>query len=378
MVKDRNTPLTPSRFLTALTLVLLCTSGLNLQAQGVRKYSNDFLSIGVGARALAMSGSVVSSVSGVEAAYWNPAGLTGITSDFEVAGMHAEYFAGLASYDYAAIAMPLSDKNRFLGLSMVRFGVDDIPNTLFLFEPDGSINYDNITAFSVADYGFFLTYAQKLKVEGLSLGGSVKVIYRNAGNFATAWGFGVDLGLQYQKNNLRLGVQARDLTSTFNAWSFNFTPEEAQVLEQTGNVVPESSYELTAPRVVLGVAYDWDFAKDFGLLAEANFDLTTDGRRNVLVRSDAVSLDPHVGLEFDYDDFIFLRAGVGNIQQAVPDDATEEAWVMQPNMGLGLKIKFIHLDYAYTNIGNRDQLLYSNVFSLKLDLNRKAKGDSAN
>ena len=378
MLKDRNTPQTPSCFLTAILLVLLCTSGLNLQAQGVRKYSNDFLSIGVGARALAMSGSVASSVSGVEAAYWNPAGLTGITSDFEVAGMHAEYFAGLASYDYAAIAMPLSDKNRFLGISMVRFGVDDIPNTLFLFEPDGSINYDNITAFSVADYGFFLTYAQKLKIEGLSLGGSVKVIYRNAGNFATAWGFGVDLGLQYQKNNFRLGVQARDLTSTFNAWSFDFTPEEAQVLEQTGNVIPESSYELTAPRVILGVGYNWDFAKDFGLFAEANFDLTMDGKRNVLVRSDAVSLDPHLGIEFDYDDFIFLRAGMGNIQQAVPDDDTEEAWVMQPNMGLGLKIKFIHLDYAYTNIGNRDQLLYSNIFSLKLDLNRKAKGDREN
>ena len=68
------------------------------------KYSNEFLNIGVGARALAMSRAQVATVDDVTAGYWNPAGLAAIKSDLQVAGQHAEYFAGIAKYDYVALA----------------------------------------------------------------------------------------------------------------------------------------------------------------------------------------------------------------------------------------------------------------------------------
>ena len=42
------------------------------------KYSNEFLSIGVGASAFGMSNAVVAGVDDVTAGYWNPAGLNGI------------------------------------------------------------------------------------------------------------------------------------------------------------------------------------------------------------------------------------------------------------------------------------------------------------
>ena len=356
-----------NRLLFSLVFIGLALSG---QAQ-VRKYSNEFLSIGVGARSLAMSGSTVAVIGDVTSGYWNPAGLAGISSDVQVGLMHSEYFAGIAKYDYGAVAIPVKGGDRHLGISMIRFGVDDIPNTLFLFEPDGSINYDNITSFSVADYAFLLSYAQKLKVEGLRVGGSAKIIYRNAGSFANAWGFGIDLGAQYSRKGWRLGLMARDITTTFNAWSFSFNEEEKQVLQSTDNVIPESSYEITAPRIILGIGYDWDISEKFGLLTEADFDLTTDGRRNTLVSADPVSIDPHMGLELDYSDFIFLRAGIGNIQKATSDENLEQRYVVQPNLGLGIRFKGIQLDYAYTNLGNRDQLLYSNIFSLMLDINKK-------
>ena len=79
--------------------------------------------------------------------------------------MHASYFSNIAKYDYASVAIPVNDNKRTLGLSILRFAVDDIPNTLFLVEPDGSINYNNIQTFSSADYAFLFSFAQKIKDE---------------------------------------------------------------------------------------------------------------------------------------------------------------------------------------------------------------------
>ena len=57
----------------------------------------------------------------------------------------------------------MANNKRTIGISALRFAVDDIMNTLFLVEPDGSINYNNIQAFSSADYAFIFSFAQKLK-----------------------------------------------------------------------------------------------------------------------------------------------------------------------------------------------------------------------
>ncbi len=105
-------------------------------------------------------------------------------------------------------------------------------------------------------------------------------------------------------------------------------------------------------------------------------DITSDGRRNVLISADPVSIDPHIGIEADYKEFIFLRGGVGNVQRYIPDDLYEEAWTLQPNIGLGLVIGPVHLDYAYTNIGKQSEVLYSHVFSLMFDINKSVKPET--
>lgn len=99
------------------------------------KYSNEFLQIGVGARSLGMSLAQVASVNDVTAGYWNPAGLTGMKGRMQVAAMHSEYFAGIAKYDYAALSKRI-DTASAIGLSVMRFGVDDIPNTTELIDAE--------------------------------------------------------------------------------------------------------------------------------------------------------------------------------------------------------------------------------------------------
>ena len=340
------------------------------------KYSNEFLTIGVGARAQAMGNSVIANVNDVTAGYWNPAGLVEIEAPFQVSAMHSELFAGIAKYDYIGIAKPLNrDKKSTIGVSLIRLGIDNIPNTLNLVGPDGSINYDNITEFSAADYGFFLSYGRELK-EGLNLGGSVKVIRRVIGTFGNAWGFGIDLGLKYKVKNFKFALVGRDITSTFNAWSFNSTEQQRAVFIQTDNDILESSVEITRPRFILGAAWDKPIGSKFNLVIEGNFDFTTDGQRNVLVSSESLNIDPHAGFELGFKNFIFLRGGVINFQQVKFNAGDDQTYLsVQPNFGLGLKLGSLTIDYAYTNIGSVSEVLFSNVFSLKLDFKYKKSGE---
>src|SRR6476661_7061708 len=167
-----------------LVIVSLLLSVVRSDAQ-FRKYSNEFLNIGAGARGLAMGGAQVASVKDGTAGYWNPAGLTGVEDVPSLNFMHANYFSNIAKYDYISGAIPVSDNKRTLGLSILRFAVDDIPNTLFLVEPDGSINYNNITTFSSADYAFLFSFAQKIRDDDdlkMSFGANAKVIYRKVGH----------------------------------------------------------------------------------------------------------------------------------------------------------------------------------------------------
>jgi len=334
------------------------------------KYSNEFLSIGVGARSLGMANSTIAHVNDVTSGYWNPAGLTLMQTDFDAALMHAEYFAGIAKYDYLGGAMAL-DTNSYLGATIIRFGVDDIPNTTDLIDKDGNIDYGRISRFSAADYAFLLSYARKTNIPNLSYGANVKVIYRNIGKFAHAWGFGLDLGFQYQYKKWKFGALARDITSTFNAWSFNEDELIVEVQDSVFNFAPDNSLEITLPRLILGASRDFKIYNKFMLLAEIDLDFTFDGQRHVLIEGDPVSIDPHAGIEIHYNNLAFIRFGVGNFQRI--KDFTGTNMTFQPHLGIGIQFKGISIDYALTDIGDQSIALYSNVFSVRYSFDRKSE-----
>jgi hypothetical protein len=360
--------------LTVLSMSMLFFQYGNAQ---FRKYSNEFLNIGAGARGLAMGSAQVASVNDGTSGYWNPAGLVNVKEQPQLSLMHAEYFAGIGKYDYASLAIPLKDKKRVLGLSLLRFAVDDIPNTIFLIEPDGTINFSNISSFSSADYAFLLSFAQEVKLKKnkkINGGLNAKVIHRKAGDFTTAWGFGFDAGIQVQAEKWKLGIVARDVTTTFNAWSFNLTEKMREVFYVTKNDIPVKSTELTAPRLILGGAYNFKLNKNINLLAELNMDMTFDGRRNTVLASDVLSLDPKLGLEASWKDVFFVRGGINNFQEALDDNDstnTKKVWIYQPSVGAGFKISNVQIDYAFTNLANQSNPLYTHVFSLKVDLKKK-------
>lgn len=361
-------------------LLLLMTILPRLGYAQFRKYSNEFLNIGAGARGLAMGGAQVASVSDATSGYWNPAGLTEVNRIPQASLMHAEYFAGIGKYDFGSVAVPIGDpesSKRTLGLSLLRFAVDDIPNTLFLVEPDGTINYNNITSFSSADYAVLISYGQVIfedEESTFSFGTNAKIVHRSVGRFAKAWGFGLDAGLQYRTRNLSLGVMAKDITTTFNAWRFNFSEREKEALYLTNNDIPVKSTELTAPRLVLGASYKANISESFSFMTELNLDLTFDGRRNVLLSSSVLNVDPRVGVEMGFMNLLFGRIGIYNFQRGLKDGDTtnlKKVWIYQPGAGVGFKLKNVEIDYAFTNLANQSNPLYTHIFSLKFGLGRK-------
>lgn len=335
------------------------------------KYSNEFLSIGVGARALGMSNAFVALADDATAGYWNPAGLTRLNTSLQLSLMHTQYFAGIARYDYGSLAFR-SSGNHYFGVSLIRFGIDDIPDTSELIDAEGNINYDRIRSFSASDNAFLVSYARRLPAnENLRLGINAKIIRRTAGNFAGAWGFGLDAGLQYQHNAFTFAAMARDITSTFNAWNYQLDDRMREIFTLTGNEIPQNSLEVTLPRLILAAARHVSITQDLNLLASLDLIITSDGKRNVLLRGDPFSLEPNLGLELGFRNMIFLRAGAGNIQQYSKNN-NQKKYSLQTNMGLGVVLgERLSIDYALTDVGDNSVALYSNVFSLKLNIQRR-------
>lgn len=343
------------------------------------EYSNEFLNIGAGARGLAMASAQVASVNDATAGYWNPAALANMRSEPQLSLMHAEYYAGVGKYDFASLALPLKDNKRTLGLTLLRFAVDDIPNTIFLVQPDGTVNFSNITTFSSADYAFLVSLAQQSKTWGdktINFGVNAKIIHRTAGSIATAWGFGFDAAAQILGDRWKVGIVARDVTTTFNAWSYNIDEAMREVFYETQNEIPGKNIELTAPQLMLGGSYNFKLSRKLSLLAEADLDVTFDGRRNTVISTKPVSIDPRLGLELSLKDVFFVRAGVNNFQRVLDDRDTlnqRKIWIYQPGVGAGFKVGDVQIDYAFVNLANQSYPLYTHVFSLKADLWRKGQ-----
>jgi hypothetical protein len=356
--------------------LLLAVYGLEAQTEA-RKYSNEFLKIGIGARAFGMGNAQAGVVDDVTAGYWNPAALAqeGMHIYPEVALMHSAYFANIATYNYAGFTMPVdSTGRRRFGVTLIRIGVDDIQNTLDLIDQNGNIDYDRITSFSASDFAALFSYAWRPSfLKGLSFGTNIKVIYRGVGRFANAWGFGIDLAAKYQRPHFQAGLVLNDATNTFNAWTFNTeTFEDAFI--NTGNEVPQNSIELTRPSLRLGLGYDFNLGSRLNMLLALDSDFYFDGQRSSIISGGTLSIDPHMGFEFSFlnereKKIAFLRGGFYNLQNVV-DDNGEDAVGIFPTAGVGFVIKNFQIDYALANIGNFSENLHSHVVSLKFHIRK--------
>ena len=311
-------------------------------SQTVVKYGAEFLASGVGGRALGMGGAYVAHADDVTAGYWNPSGLNGLSHP-EAAYMHAERFGGLVAFDYGAIAWPLSPKTT-VGVSFIRSGVDDIASTLRAFNPETGLPNpnpeDDIEFFSAADNALFLSASQRFG-ENLSVGSSFKVIRRGIGDFASAWGYSLDVGAQYQIGRVRVGANLQDVTGMLQSWSVN-EDTFAEFETTFGDDRPVGLTEVVLPVARLGAASTLPITDDIGVTLASDLDLAFDGQSANVVDAAGVSFRPRVGGELAYKGVLALRAGISDV-------TTSDRFGTQvtPTVGMGVNAGRFALDYGF-------------------------------
>lgn len=310
---------------------------------GVGKYAGEFLSIGVGGRALGMGGAFVALASDVTAGYWNPAGLSHINYP-QFTLMHDEQFGNLVNYDYGAAAIPFGVHSS-LGISVLRLGVDDIPDTRNAgVDINGNptndpnafsrIDPNRVTYFSAADWAVYLTYSRK-QSDDFSYGANVKILRRELGE-NSATGIGFDVGVWYTPmDNLLLGANFQDVTTTFLAWD-------------TG------TNELITPTLKMGSAY---FIEAFGgkFVPAVDVDVRFENRKYASTANlGPVSFDLHTGMEYQLKELAALRVGYSDIKQVT--------------FGAGLRLPKLNIDYSFAKFDGINQLGNSHRISLMFTL----------
>ncbi|MCQ2975220.1 MAG: hypothetical protein MJ211_10500 [Bacteroidales bacterium] len=343
-----------------IVTILCMFSIFNCKGQ-IAKYGNDFLNIGNSAREMALGRCAVASCYGAEAGFWNPSLMFASDYKSDISAMHCFYFGELANYDFLS-ACHQTDSLMSLGFSFIRLGIDDIQNTIYLFDYDGNMNFSNISYFSVADYALYFSIGKKFaNIPNLSVGANVKLIFRHQGNFANAYGFGIDLASSYKINNFSFGLVLRDITTTFDIWNINKSKFDS-VYVSTGNSIPENSIEQTAPSVLFSIAYKYNW-NNFQFLAEIGSQITFDGKRNYLISSNFANLNPSAGLEISYRDFVYFRMGITDFMKN-NNVYISKSYSYVPSLGIGIKFNRFSFDYCFMDASKNSYDYRTNVFSL--------------
>lgn len=286
-----------ARSKTVLCIVLtsaLLVAGWS-RGEAANKYAGEFLTHGVGARALGMGSAFVAVADDVTAGYWNPAGVADATRR-AVQLMHSETFGDVVNYDTGAYVHPLDDRGA-VAVTVVRLAVDDIPFTDFE-EDEDRIYYDlsRITWESDSEMAMLITYARST-TQALRLGGNLKLIRKSIADY-TCYGFGFDIGAKYDFwRGATVGANIQDATTTFLSWD---TKERERIL----------------PTAKLGIAYRMDVpSMDGAMTFAADADFRFENRQTAdEYHVGAISADTHYGVEFLYRGLLGVRAGLSTGQ----------------------------------------------------------------
>ena len=344
-------------FYFLVCVVTFC--GVALQSVEAR-YTADFLTLGVGARALAMGGAGTALSDNAYAPYWNPAGLGQLTR-YEVSFMHST-LNGEDAYDFVGFVVPLANHNSqdkshplkkrgAIGVSWLRVGVDDIPITSLpvVSRPVGPANRPEVVgSFNNTDNAFLFAYGWRLPTFrgiNLRLGGTLKLLYMSGYRSTNAIGGGADLGIVAMTNpekshQLMLGLQASDAFTTKLYW--NTPPPSANLTSHTETILPQLKVGIATIHALPFFRSTLIFALDTYIQNRGGL-----GTKSDVEAPQGSPVELHAGAEWTLFDLLALRIGMAERSGSLES-------VRQLTAGVGLNLRFVTgagagLDYAFAN-----------------------------
>jgi len=306
------------------------------------------LRIPVGARYLAMVGSPIASVTGLEALYWNPAGLDFSLTDANALFSYRSYIADM-NMNFVAVSGRLGELGS-IGLSFRSLNIGEI-NVTTMDQPDGTGQIMNPNYFILG-----LTYSKQL-TDRVSIGANFNLINETIDR-AAASGFSFDFGVQYRNllgvSGFDLGVVVKNLGSSIK-YDGNGLYVQATSSGDRGPTflkVDAASAELPT-EISIGLSYQKKFNEENSVTVSSTFQ-----------NNNYTYDDYKVGLEYTFKEILYIRGGYLYSPQSSDDTPN---FFQNYALGVGVNTKEfsdldLSVDYAYVPVKFFDA---NNVFSIR-------------
>ncbi|PIU45828.1 MAG: hypothetical protein COS95_01755 [Ignavibacteriales bacterium CG07_land_8_20_14_0_80_59_12] len=324
-------------FITLLVLALVLTA-TDAVASGRNRSGTagaQELLIPVGARGISLSGTYIGGFTGLDAIYYNPAGLSRMTNSTQAMFSHTSYMADIG-IEYGGVGAKFGFGTVALTLKSISFG--DIPVTDEL-NPDGTGATYSPT-FTVLGF----TYSRDL-TDRITVGATFNYVHEGIMS-TTANGFAANAGVQYNGvggvPGLKLGVALKNLGLDMQfdgADLFRVMQAQGTLRDPALAKVEAATFQLPS-LLEVGLSYDYTPMENSRLSLAGMY-------QNNNYSDDEYRL----GLEYAYNDMFFLR-GSYSLTQA---GSTDEFKILYgPGFGAGIHYNAggvdLTLDYAYQSL----------------------------
>jgi len=291
-----------------------------------------YLIIPVGPRGIAMGESIISNAKGVEALFWNPAGVSLMQNNADVIFSHMNYIADIG-LEYGAVAANFEGFGVF-ALSIKSLSIGEILTTTTA-NPDGTGD-----TFSPSMIVAGLSYS-RLLTEAISIGLTANFLNETLGD-VSASGIAFDVGVLYRNlgdiNGLSMGVVVKNLGPTMEFGGSGLI-QEGQL-----NDLNRDPGFFTIDAAPFELPTNFQLALGYSPVIDEINSLEFSG----IYQNNNFSGDEYkFGGEYGYNSVLFVRAGY----QLSPQ---QEDFIYGFSAGVGINYEVegfgFKIDYAYRDV----------------------------
>lgn len=308
------------------------------------------LLIPVSAMGLSLGSANLASIKGLDALFYNPAGVGASSNVTEAMFSYLSYIADIG-YSFAAVSVNLEALGS-VGFSFRTMDFGEIPVT------DESSPYGTGATYSPNYITVSATYANSI-TDRIRVGFNLNLISEKIQNLS-ATGFSVDAGIQYsnvaQVNGLNFGITLKNLGADMTFDGPDLLRKAQENIDQSKRgtqfyKIAAASFELPS-QLLLGLSYQTMFSDMYMATVSSSYASNSFANDEI-----------NMSLEFEYNDLFFIRGGYSYVDEV---RNLEEESLFGPTFGAGIKIESdvdISFDYGYRWARYFDA---NHIFSIKV------------